>query len=370
MKIKPNRNKLLYIFCIYFIFILINSTIILNIDNTYQVVFSQGYIPPPPSSNIQSKSIQQCAQIGIIGPTYTGLDGCPKPCPTTSNNPNVANVYIPPECRNQAIGNQSGGIGVSNPITACPNIAFSVPTYKGLDGCPKPCPTTSNNPNVANVYIPPECRNQAIGNQSGGIGVSNPITACPNIAFSGPTYKGLDGCPKPCPTTSNNPNVANVYIPPECRNQAIGNQSGGIGVSNPITACPNIAFSGPTYKGLDGCPKPCPTTSNNPNVANVYIPPECRNQAIGNQSGGIGVSNPITACPNIAFSGPTYKGLDGCPKPCPTTSNNPNVANVYIPPECRNQAIGNQSGDGQYSEDNPCVSAQVYIGPTYRDQEF
>ena len=39
-------------------------------------------------------------------------------------------------------------------------------------------------------------------------------------------------------------------------------------------------------------------------------------------------------------------------------------------PECQNRAIGNQSEGSQYSKDNPCVSAQVYTGPTYRDQEF
>src|SRR3954469_13153449 len=239
MKIKSIKSKLVFIFCICFIFILINSTIVLNIGNTYQVVFSQGYIPPPPSSNIQSKSIQQCAQIGIIGPTYTGLDGCPKPCPTTSNNPNVANVYIPPECRNQAIGNQSGGIGVSNPITACPNIAFSGPTYKGLDGCPKPCPTTSNNPNVANVYIPPECRNQAIGNQSGDGQYSEDNPCVSAQVYIGPTYRDQEfGCPIPCPTSDNIPTGCPINPIGKGGGVQIGNQSGQTQTNTPSGGCP------------------------------------------------------------------------------------------------------------------------------------
>src|SRR6476469_1425001 len=57
MKIKPNRSNNLCIFYISFIFILINSTIVLTFSNNYQLAFSQGYIPPPPISPSQN-SIQ------------------------------------------------------------------------------------------------------------------------------------------------------------------------------------------------------------------------------------------------------------------------------------------------------------------------
>src|SRR3954469_4295884 len=180
MKIKSIKSKLVFIFCICFIFILINSTIVLNIGNTYQVVFSQGYIPPPPSSNIQSKSIQQCAQIGIIGPTYTGLDGCPKPCPTTSNNPNVANVYIPPECRNQAIGNQSGDGQYSEDNPCVSAQVYIGPTYRDQEfGCPIPCPTSDNIPTGCPINPIGKGGGVQIGNQSGQTQTNTPSGSCP-----------------------------------------------------------------------------------------------------------------------------------------------------------------------------------------------
>jgi hypothetical protein len=180
MKKKSNKSKLVFIFCICFIFILINSTIVLNIGNTYQVVFSQGYIPPPPSSNIQSKSIQQCAQIGIIGPTYTGLDGCPKPCPTTSNNPNVANVYIPPECRNQAIGNQSGDGQYSEDNPCVSAQVYIGPTYRDQEfGCPIPCPTSGNIPTGCPINPIGKGGGIQIGNQSGQTQTNTPSGSCP-----------------------------------------------------------------------------------------------------------------------------------------------------------------------------------------------
>ena len=220
MKIKSNKNKIFCIFCICFVFVFLNTSIVLNIDNGHQIAFSQGYIPPP-ISNFKSMPVQ-CPQIAFSGPTYKGLDGCPRPCPTANNNPNVANVYIPPECRNQAIGNQSGGIGTSNPITQCPQIAFSGPTYKGLDGCPRPCPNNTNNPNIntGQVFIP-ECQNRAIGNQSGGGQYSKDNPCVSAQVYTGPTYRDQEfGCPKPCPTSGN--------IPPGCPPQIgviIDNQS-------------------------------------------------------------------------------------------------------------------------------------------------
>jgi hypothetical protein len=64
MKIKSIKNKILYIFCISFGFIFIIFAIIaLTIGNSFQVSFSQGYIPPPPISpsqnSIQSQFTQQ-----------------------------------------------------------------------------------------------------------------------------------------------------------------------------------------------------------------------------------------------------------------------------------------------------------------------
>jgi hypothetical protein len=178
MKIKSNEIKLFFIFCINFLFILIGSVAVLtSSSNNLQPAFSQGYIPPPPN-NFQSQSTQ-CPNIAFSGPTYKGLDGCPRPCPTANNNPNVANVYIPSECRNQAIGNQSGGTGISNPITACPNIAFSGPTYKGLDGCPRPCPTSNNIPTGCPVNPIAKGGGILIGNQSGQTQTNIPSGSCP-----------------------------------------------------------------------------------------------------------------------------------------------------------------------------------------------
>src|SRR6476469_5021290 len=65
MQIKANRTNNLCIFYISFIFILITSTIALSISNNYQVVFSQGYIPPPsisPSQNSIQSSYQPMQQ--------------------------------------------------------------------------------------------------------------------------------------------------------------------------------------------------------------------------------------------------------------------------------------------------------------------
>ena len=205
MNIKSNSIKFIYIFCICFVFVFLNTSIVLDIDNGHQIAFSQGYIPAPIIS-FKSTPVQ-CPQIAFSGPVYTGPDGCIRPCPNNTNNPNIntAQVFIP-ECQNRAIGNQSGGTGISNPITACPNIAFSGPTYKGLDGCPRPCPTVNNNPSVANVYIPPECRNQAIGNQSGGGQYSKDNPCVSAQVYTGPTYRDQEfGCPKPCPTSGNIP---------------------------------------------------------------------------------------------------------------------------------------------------------------------
>ncbi|MGN6351027.1 MAG: hypothetical protein ACTHL3_06140, partial [Candidatus Nitrosocosmicus sp.] len=83
---KINKIEILYIFCICFGFILINSTIVLTFSNNYQLAFGR-YIPPP-SNNLQSKS-NLCAQVGFSGPTYTGPDGCPTSCPTTTSSDNI-----------------------------------------------------------------------------------------------------------------------------------------------------------------------------------------------------------------------------------------------------------------------------------------
>jgi hypothetical protein len=51
MKITPNKNKILYIFCIYFAFIFVGSSIVLTASNNLQPAFSQRYIPPPPTTS-------------------------------------------------------------------------------------------------------------------------------------------------------------------------------------------------------------------------------------------------------------------------------------------------------------------------------
>ena len=50
MKIKSSKNRILYIFCICFVFIFVGSTVVLTTSNNLQTAYSQGYIPPPPST--------------------------------------------------------------------------------------------------------------------------------------------------------------------------------------------------------------------------------------------------------------------------------------------------------------------------------
>lgn len=109
-----------------------------------------------------------------------------------------------------------------------------------------------------------------------------------------------------------------------------GNNS-SVGISI-FTGCPNIAFNGPGYKDSNGCPSPCPTNTLNP-------PPGCpsnpigKGTFIGNQTEGIGIgiSNSSHMCPQIAFSGPSYTGPDGCPAPCPTNT-------TIVPSGCPQQS--------------------------------
>ena len=86
MEIKSKNINVFLIFYISFTFTFtfIGSAILLTIGNSYQVVFSQGYIPPP-SNNSKSQSFL-CSQIAFSGPSYTGPDGCPTPCPTTNGD--------------------------------------------------------------------------------------------------------------------------------------------------------------------------------------------------------------------------------------------------------------------------------------------
>jgi len=120
MTIKPKKNMILYIFCICFAFILINSTIVLTFSNNYREVFGQGYIPPP-SNSIQSKSFL-CSQVGYSGPTYTGPDGCATPCPTTGENiPKGCPVNPIDKGEDIHIGNQSGQTQTNTPSgSGCP----------------------------------------------------------------------------------------------------------------------------------------------------------------------------------------------------------------------------------------------------------
>src|SRR6476646_6041971 len=129
MKIKLNSPNDLYIFCTWFTFILLYSTIALTFSNNYQVVFSQGYIPPP-SNNIKSQSVI-CPQIAFNGPGYTGPDGCETPCPTTGDN-------IPKGCPTPSNDSKPKSF-------LCSQVGYSGPTYTGPDGCETPCPTTGDN---------------------------------------------------------------------------------------------------------------------------------------------------------------------------------------------------------------------------------
>ena len=341
MKIKPNKSKSFYVFCIFFIFVLINSTIVLTISNDYQIAFSQGYIRPPTSTSstgIQPQSIQQCPQIGIIGPSYTGPDGCSHACPTSGS--------IPIGCpqtgdSNHDIGNQGtcigsgcpqpGGIGGTNPPTQCTSEASANGKfYTGLDGCQHACP-------IGDV-IPNGCPQTAKG------GETNPPAQCSQIAFSGPSYKDSNGCPRPCSGIQyyTGPNAEATIIPQECMKQGTSNQTDKGGETNPPAQCSQIAFSGPSYKDSNGCPRPCSGIQyyTGPNAEATIIPQECMKQGTSNQTDKGGETNPPTQCSQIAFSGPTYKGQDGCLRPCP---NNPNAnsTQLYIP-ECHNQPIGNQ----------------------------
>src|SRR6476646_207165 len=58
MKIKSSKNRILYIFCICFVFIFVGSTVLLTTSNNLQLAFSQGYIPPPPSTTSTNQNDQ------------------------------------------------------------------------------------------------------------------------------------------------------------------------------------------------------------------------------------------------------------------------------------------------------------------------
>ena len=60
MKIKPSKNKVLYIFyiCFALIFIFIGSAVVLTTSNNLQPAFSQGYIPPPPLTTSTNQNDQ------------------------------------------------------------------------------------------------------------------------------------------------------------------------------------------------------------------------------------------------------------------------------------------------------------------------
>src|SRR6476620_4999423 len=165
MTIKPKKNMILYIFCICFAFILINSTIVLTFSNNYREVFGQGYIPPP-SNSIQSKSFL-CSQVGYSGPTYTGPDGCATPCPTTGEN-------IPKGCPTPSNNSKPKSF-------LCSQVGYSGPTYTGPDGCATPCPTTGENiPKGCPVNPIDKGEDIHIGNQSGQTQTNTPSgSGCP-----------------------------------------------------------------------------------------------------------------------------------------------------------------------------------------------
>lgn len=109
MEIKSNKSNILLICCLNFVFIFVSGVIVLSVGNNLQAAFSQGYIPPPPppsssppssfssplQNNIQSQPIQQCPQVSILGPSYLGPDGCPKPCPNSGDIPSECQINNP-----------------------------------------------------------------------------------------------------------------------------------------------------------------------------------------------------------------------------------------------------------------------------------
>ena len=127
----------------YIFLIVILGTGASNIDYNIPSAFSQGNNPPAGIT-----TFTECPQIAFSGPTYTGPDGCPRPCPT--NNSGFLAGTIPPGCPLPSGTNQNSS---QNPSHFCPQIAFSGPTYTGPNGCEQPCPT---NP----INAPPGCSQQ------------------------------------------------------------------------------------------------------------------------------------------------------------------------------------------------------------------
>ena len=58
MEIKLNKNRVLYIFYISFVFIFVGSTVVFTTSNNLQPAFSQGYIPPPPLTTSTNQNDQ------------------------------------------------------------------------------------------------------------------------------------------------------------------------------------------------------------------------------------------------------------------------------------------------------------------------
>ncbi|MGN6628785.1 MAG: hypothetical protein ACTHKJ_02800, partial [Candidatus Nitrosocosmicus sp.] len=218
MNIKSNKTEILYIFCICFGFILINSTIVLTFSNNYQSVFSRGYIPPP-SNNLQSKSAL-CAQVGFSGPTYTGPDGCPTSCPTTTSSDN-----IPKGCPTPSDS--------SKPKSAlCAQVGFSGPTYTGPDGCPAPCPTTTGSDNIPKgCPTPPSGSTSTIQNEQPNQGQQQqPVSNC--------NTNLMIGCGSINP--SNTTTTPNQSPPPQTNTPGTTNTGGSTG-SNSLS--PNQPFT-------------------------------------------------------------------------------------------------------------------------------
>src|SRR5690348_10649043 len=120
MKIRSYKEKPFYVLYVLFVFVLINSAILLTISNGYQTIFGQGYIPPPASSSLSnnlqsSQSTQPCAQIAFIGPGYKDSNGCTRPCPTGGASlPGCPPIYEQPG-------------RPSTPTQQCPQITSSGP---------------------------------------------------------------------------------------------------------------------------------------------------------------------------------------------------------------------------------------------------
>lgn len=179
MKIKPSKNKVLYIFyiCFALIFIFIGSAVVLTTSNNLQPAFSQGYIPPPPLTT----STNQNDQIANNN---------------NNNNPSTSNT----------IGSSSSGQSQLNqgqqqqPDSNC--------NTKLMIGCGSISPSkTSSTPNQSTQDNTPDTTNAGGSTGSNSFSPNQPFTTQnPNTNLGGGSTDQLA-----------NPTAFNYQINPEKR---------------------------------------------------------------------------------------------------------------------------------------------------------